>query len=401
MLFILCIPIILLHQSLVLAITVQSVNFSCQRYLPTPHNQHLMLNKSSWSLIIGALLFVSTSTNAQPGYNNEIKQQAISLYNSFDDLQKIKGGLQFTDTARMKWNNLPVGLRARVGVSIGNMNDDQRRMVHRILSVSLSSQGYLKATSIMHLDDLLNRYYDSLFYKKEITEKTYAFVRGLLWSHKNFYFAFFGKPTDTKWGYKLEGHHLSINFTFVNDKLSVTPFFIGTDPAEYMNSEYAGWRVLGQEEDLGLKFMSLLTPAQKEKATLSKEVPGDIITAAESGKRLVDNWGITGSEMNEEQKAVMLYIVREFVFNMEYDKAVIEYNKILKAGIDKIYFGWRGEYEEKKAHYYVINGPTFLIEFDNNGGPRNSANHIHAIWREKGNEYGEDVLRKHYMTEKH
>ena len=401
MLFILSIPIILSHQGPVLAITVQTVNFSSQRYLPTPHNQHLMPNKSSWSLIIGALLFVSTSTNAQSDYNNDIKQQAILLYNSFDAMQKLKGGLQFDDTARMKWNNLPVGLRARAGVSIGNMTDDQRRLIHRILSVSLSSQGYLKATSIMHLDDLLNRYYDSLFYKKEIDEKTYGFVRGLLWSHKNFYFAFFGKPTDAIWGYKLEGHHLSINFTFVNDKLSVTPFFIGTDPAEYMNSEYAGWRVLGQEEDLGLKLINLMTPAQQKKATMSKEVPGDIITAAESGKRLVDNWGVLGSEMTEEQRAVMLYIIREFVFNMEYDKAVIEYNKILKAGVDKIYFGWIGEYEEKKAHYYVINGPTFLIEFDNNGGPRKSANHIHAIWREKGNEYGEDVLRKHYLSEKH
>jgi Protein of unknown function (DUF3500) len=360
-----------------------------------------MPNKSTWSLFLCAFLFVTISTNGQPGYNNEIKQQAISLYNSFDAMQKIKGGLQFDDTARMKWNNLPIGLRARVGVSIGNMTDDQRRQLHRILSVSLSSQGYLKATSIMHLDDLLNRYFDTLFYKKEIDERTYGFVRGLLWSHKNFYFAFFGKPTDAIWGYKLEGHHLSINFSFVNDKLSVTPFFIGTDPAEYMNSEYAGWRVLGQEEDLGLKLISLMTPAQQKKATMSKEVPGDIITAAESGKRLVDNWGLLGSEMTEEQKAVMQYIIREFVFNLEYDKAVIEYNKILKAGVDKIYFGWIGEYEEKKAHYFVINGPTFLIEFDNNGGPRKSANHIHAIWREKGNEYGEDMLRKHYMTEKH
>jgi hypothetical protein len=70
-------------------------------------------------------------------------------------------------------------------------------------------------------------------------------------------------------------------------------------------------------------------------------------------------------------------------------------------GLDNIYFGWIGALEEKKGHYYIINGPTFLIEFDNYGGPRNSANHIHAIWREKGNEYGEDVLKKHYLTEKH
>jgi hypothetical protein len=360
-----------------------------------------MTNRIYFLLCSISFLLVTFSANSQASYNNEIKQVAVSLYNSFDNLQKRSAELNFNDTARIKWNNLPVGLRARAGISIGNMTDDQRKLVHRILSASLSSQGYLKATSIMHLDDLLNRYYDSLYFKKVINDTTYTFVRSLLWSHKNYFFAFFGNPTDSIWGYKLEGHHLSVNFTFSNDHLSVTPFFIGTDPAEYDNSEYAGWGVLGQEEDLGIKLIHLLSTEQQKKATMSKEVPGDIITAAESGKRLVDNWGIRGAEMNTEQKAVLQYIIREFVFNLEYDKAVIEFDKILKAGIDKIYFGWIGEYEEKKPHYYVLNGPTFLIEFDNNGGPRNSANHIHAIWREKGNEYGEDVLKKHYQMEKH
>jgi hypothetical protein len=339
--------------------------------------------------------------NSQTVYNNEIKQAAVSLYNSFSKMQNISGRLHFNDSARLQWNNLPVGLRARVGTSIGNMDDEQRKLLHRILSVSLSSQGYLKSTSIMHLDDLLNRYYDSLFYKKEINDTTYSFIQSLLWSHKNYYFAFFGQPSDSVWGYKLEGHHLSINFTFVNDKLCVTPFFIGTDPAEYQSDVYAGWRVLGQEEDLGLKLVSLLTTDQQKKATMSTTVPKDIITAAESGKRLVDNWGILAANMNEKQKAVLQYIIREFVFNLEYDKAIVEYDKIIKAGIGKIYFGWIGAYDETKPHYYVLNGPTFIIEFDNNGGPRNSANHIHAIWREKGNEYGEDVLKKHYQTQKH
>lgn len=340
-------------------------------------------------------------TKAQVTYSNEIKQAAGSLFNSFSKQQQISGTFSFNDTSRLKWNNLPVGLRSRVGTSIGNMTEEQRKLLDRVLSVSLSSQGYLKATSIMHLDDLLNRYYDSLYYKKEISDTTHQFVMSLLWSHKNYYFAFFGRPTDSMWGYKLEGHHLSINFTFIKDKLSVTPFFVGTDPAEYQSSEYAGWRVLGQEEDLGIKLINLLNTNQQKKATMSVEVPRDIITAAESGKRLVDDWGIKGAEMNAEQKAVLQYIIREFVFNLEYDRAIIEYNKILKAGIDNIYFGWIGAYDEKKAHFYVLNGPTFLIEFDNNGGPRNSANHIHAIWREKGNEYGEDMLRKHYQTEQH
>ncbi len=253
----------------------------------------------------------------------------------------------------------------------------------------------------MHLDDLLNRYADSIFYKKEINDDTYNFLKSLLWSHKNFYFSFFGKPTDAIWGYKLEGHHLSINFTFVNDKLSVTPYFMGTDPAEYPITEYAGWRVLGQEEDLGIKLIHLMTASQQKKTTMYTDVPKDIITAAESGKRLVDDWGIRGAEMNTNQKTVLEYIIREFIFNLEYEKAVMEYDKIIKAGIEKVYFGWIGEYDESKPHYFVINGPTFLIEFDNNGGPANGANHIHAIWREKGNEYGEDLLKKHYQMEKH
>ncbi len=132
---------------------------------------------------------------------------------------------------------------------------------------------------------------------------------------------------------------------------------------------------------------------------MSTEVPGDIITAAESGKRLVDYWGIKGAELNKQQQEIFKKIIREFVFNLEYDKAVAEFDKILKAGIKNIYFGWIGGYNEAEPHYYILNGPTFLIEFDNNGGPRRSANHIHAIWREKGNEYGEDMLKKHYEQE--
>jgi Protein of unknown function (DUF3500) len=347
-----------------------------------------------------AFVFINGNVYAQNNYQAEIKQTAISFVSALDDGQKQLAMRPFSDSARTRWNNLPVGLRPRAGISIGRMTEDQRKLLHRILSASFSSQGYLKATSILHLDNLLNIYYDSLYYHKGINDTMYQFMRNLQWSHRNFYLAIFGDPHDAVWGYKLEGHHLSVNFSFVDDKLSVTPFFIGTDPAEYPNLEYAGWRVLGQEEDLGIKLMSSLSAALQKQATISKTVPRDIITSAESGKRLLDYQGIPAASMSPAQKAMLLYIVREFVFNMEYDKAMAEYDKILKAGIDKIYFGWIGELMEKKPHYYVVNGPGFLIEFDNHGFTEN-ANHIHAIWREKGQEYGEDLLKKHYLSEKH
>ena len=143
--------------------------------------------------VIGLLPFKGQS---QADYNAEIKQSAIAFVNSLDNLHKHMAVLSFSDTARMKWNNLPVGLRARAGMSVGNMTDEQRRLFHRMLSASLSSQGYLKATSIMQLDNLLNRYYDSIYFRKEISDSNYSFVRSLLWSTRNYFLAFFGQPTD-------------------------------------------------------------------------------------------------------------------------------------------------------------------------------------------------------------
>lgn len=352
-------------------------------------------------LMAGCLVTAHASAQEPAGYKKAISLAASHLIESFTPLQKRTAMLAFDDTARMKWNNLPVGLRARAGISIGNMTEAQRKDLHQLLSASLSSQGYLKATGVMHLDNLLNMFIDTAYYRKEINDTLRQFLIDLKWSHRNYFLAFFGKPTDTNWGFKIEGHHLSVNYTFTGEHISVTPWFIGTDPAEMPFTQYAGWRVLGAEEDLGLELIHSLTPEQQQKATLSKEVPRDIITGAETGIRLIDYWGIKASELNQQQKALLTYIVREYVFNLEYEKAVMEYDKIIKGGIEHIYFGWIGAYEEHKPHYFVLNGPTFLIEFDNAGGPRNTANHIHTIWREKGNEYGEDVLKKHYQVEKH
>jgi hypothetical protein len=329
-----------------------------------------------------------------------ITSQVMRFTETLTPIQRKVALVGFDDTARPRWNNLPVGLRKRAGISIGALSDEQRKIIHRILSAGLSSQGYLKATSIMHLDNLLNMYYDTLYQRKEVPDSIYQFVRDLKWSHQNFYFVVFGNPGyDATWGCKLEGHHLSLNLTFDQGKLAVTPFFIGTDPAEYPIMEYAGWRVLAMEEDYGMALMKSLDASQKKIAIKSGEVPGDIITAAESGKRLVDYWGIKGTELSAKQKSVLAKIIREFVFNFEYDRAKLEYSKIEKAGMENIYFGWIGSGNEFEPHYYILNGPTFLIEFDNNGGPRKSANHIHAIWREKGNEYGEDLLKQHYLQE--
>ena len=374
----------------------------------TPDEQNILSSKKSPTMVnrivlilISIFLLIQDKVEGQTSYDQEIKTAADSLIKTLSPLQKRSALLAFNDTARIKWNNLPVGMRARAGISVGDMTEQQRRLLHRILSASLSSQGYLKATGIMHLDNLLNMWVDTAYSRHDFNDTVRQILVDLKWSHRNYYLAFFGLPSDANWGFKIEGHHLSVNLTFTGDKISVTPWFIGTDPAEMQMTQYAGWRVLGQEEDLGIKLINILTADQQQIATRNTEVPGDMITGAESGKRLIDYWGIKGGQLDKKQKAVLLYIIREYVFNMEYEKATEEYDKIIKAGVDNIYFGWIGPYDEYRQHYFVLNGPTFLIEFDNAGGPRGSANHIHTIWREKGNEFGEDLLKKHYMQEKH
>ncbi len=194
----------------------------------------------------------------------------------------------------------------------------------------------------------------------------------------------------------MEGHHLSINLTVEKEKFAVTPMFLGTDPAKVPSTNYAGWRVLSKEEDYAFLLLHSFTDAQKAKATVSREVPKDIITNPSGSQRITGYQGIQAKSFNENQKVILKFLLDEFLHNLEHEKAHQEYKKIIDAGMDKIYFAWIGSYEKDKPYYYIIHGPTFLIELDNA-----NANHIHAIWREKGNDFGEDLLKGHYAEHKH
>ncbi len=331
-----------------------------------------------------------------PQEQQRLAQALYSLWENLSPTQQDRAGYAFDDTARSQWTNLPVGLVPRPGIALGDLNNAQRILLHQALSQTFSSQGYLKTTGVFHLDDLLNVMMDSLAEQGKMNATQRQRMADLQWAHGNFFLSFYGEPAGKDpWAFQLGGHHLALNLTFVGDELDVTPFFIGSDPAVYPLSDYAGWRVLGQEEDLGLLLVQSLNANQQETATLSREVPGDILTHPESGKRLLEYEGLKASTFNETQKVLLRYLLEEYVHNLSHSKAHVEMQKILDAGIDEIYFAWIGPYEETEPHYYMLNGPSFLIEFDNRG------NHIHCIWREKGNEFGEDLLRQHYQSVPH
>lgn len=329
---------------------------------------------------------VAMVDGVEVGYEREqIVEAAEGLLASFEgeDLGKVL--FAFEDKGRTQWSFLPAGMVKRQGIGLNEMSDDQRVKLRGLLSRVLSSKGYLKSEGIMRLDDLL-----------KVEANAAAMKRG----HEYYYFTFWGKPSaEGKWGFRFEGHHLSLNFTFAtmvaSGRVAVTPMFLGTNPARVKRGDFAGLRVLGEEEDLGFALLDGLSEKQKRKAVLKRGVPGDILTGPGAGDRLKDYWGISGGEMNDKQRGDLMRLIGEYIGNLEGALADERMGVIKKAGLDQVYFSWIGETVRSDRYYYLVHGPKFIIEFDNH------RNHVHSIWREKGEDFGQDILREHLEGHTH
>ena len=313
------------------------------------------------------------------------------------ELQQVKHS--FADTSRTKWTNLPVGLVPRPGIQYGSLSDSSRIAFHHLLTTMLSSQGYLKISSIMQLDDILNVLIKDAVDKGSMDQKMYTMMVNLKWSHDNYFISIWGEPQDKEpWGMSFGGHHVALSLTVSGGKISMTPLFLGTDPAEIKSAKYAGWRVLSKEEDYAFMLMNMLSESQRTKAILSREVPHDIITNPKSSQRINDYYGIPAKELNKEQKDMLEILIQEYIHNFEHDAAHQLYDQIIKTGLDKVYFAWIGSLRRDKPQYYIIHGPDFIIEYDDFQG---DGNHIHLILREKDNDFGTDILRAHYQNSDH
>lgn len=308
---------------------------------------------------------------------------------------------KFADTLRFKWTNLPVGMVPRPGIQYGSLSDDSRIAFHELLTTALSSQGYLKLTSIMQLDDILNTLYQQAFDKGKIKQETLKMTQDLKWAHGNYFISVWGKPGDKDpWGINFGGHHIALSLTISGASIAISPLFIGTDPAQVKSSKYAGWRILSKEEDYGFMLLNFLSENQKKKAILIQDVPKDIITSPQGSLRITTYYGISAKEFNEDQLVALKLIIQEYTHDFEHATAHRLYDQIIKTGLDKVYFAWVGSRERNRPHYYIVHGPDFLIEYDNVGF-ENDGNHIHAILREKGNDFGQDILKEHYLTSGH
>ncbi len=355
------------------------------------------MNKSIYSSLI--FFLAAHLTFAQSA--KDLQAVTQTFIESLPAEQQATVEFDFSDSLRTNWTNLPLGLAPRSGVRFGDLSEESKIKFHRILSTVLSSQGYLKVFSIMQIDDILHEIMEIAYQREQMNENTIKMIRTLDWDYGNYFLAILGDPSeDDYWGLKFEGHHISLNLTVSGNEFSMTPLFLGSDPAIVEVTQYAGLRPLSKEEDYGFWFVNTLDEGQKAKATLSEKVPGDIITSPGRDQWVNEFKGIKGSELRPDQQQILHYLIEEYVNNLDHPKAEEHLAIIHARGMDEVYFSWIGSYEPMKAHYYMIHSPDFIIEYDNVGFLDN-ANHIHTIFRENGNDFGEDILKKHRLAHQH
>ncbi len=297
-----------------------------------------------------------------------------------------KATFPFDSDERQNWHFIP---RERNGASFRDMNLKQRRAGHTLLRSALSAKGYLKATTIMTLEQILRE-----------LEKDRPNVESFR-DQENYLLSIFGTPSAKEpWGWRIEGHHLSLNFTAAGGKLvSSTPLFLGANPAEVPTGPRAGLRTLAAEEDLARKLLGMLSDEQRKQAVLANEAPADIFL--KPGGEPIDlkkPAGISAAHMSPAQRRVLWRLVEEYATNLRAEVANKELAAIRDSGLNHIHFAWAGPSQRGQGHYYRIQGPDFVIEYDNT---QNNANHIHAVWHSLEGDFGLDVLRKHYEESPH
>ncbi|HUR45644.1 MAG TPA: DUF3500 domain-containing protein [Candidatus Saccharimonadales bacterium] len=343
-----------------------------------------MINlQASGRLFLCGLFLISAATSRAHIAGDEMAAAGDKFLASLDGDQRAKASFEFKSDERQNWHFIP---KERKGLTVKEMTEAQRKLAFGLLRSGMSGMGYSKATNIMSLENVLH----------ELEGANRKFPR----DPELYHFFVFGKPSMTEaWGWRVEGHHLSVNITVDKDQvISVTPSFMGTNPAEVKSGPRKGVRVLADEEDLGRQLVKSLNEDQRKTAIFSETAPKEIYTEAKKHVNPLENAGIVAGKLDSKQKAVLVKLIRNYVGRYRPDVAAADMKKIEAAGIEKVQFAWAGGLEKGQGHYYRVQGPTFLLEYDNT---QNDNNHIHAVWRDFKEDFGEDLLRKHYQETPH
>ncbi len=290
------------------------------------------------------------------------------------------------DPVRTQWYFVP---RARPGVPLGAMSAAQRGALESLVRSGLSDDGWARASAVIAHEPILREL------ERERGVPNYARRDPAL-----YYALLFGTPAaDSAWGWRFEGHHLSVNATAVGDGApAVAPLFMGANPARVPSGPRAGLRLFAAEEDSARALLLALPPAQRAAARIADSTFGEIVTRNDPAVAALEPRGAPAADMPDAQRAQLRALVALYARRMAPAVARAQLERIERAGFGALRFAWAGGAEPGRRHYYRIHGPTVLIEYDNS---QNDGNHVHTVWRDLENDFGRDLLREHYGRHRH
>lgn len=340
------------------------------------------------SLFVAAIAF---TLGLRPASGHEAGPQMAEIAKTFlgslTAEQKAKASFAFTDDERENWHFVPI---ERKGLPMKEMSPQSRLLAHALLSTGLSARGVTKAATIMSLEEVLYQIEGAADESKREATRAKR-------DPEKYFVLIFGEPgSKGVWGWRVEGHHLSLNYTIKDGQIvRTTPSFFGSNPGEVREGPLTGVRVLAREEELGRELVKSLTPEQAQKAVVPGDAPKEMLTAQERKVNALTPDGLPDSELNEAQKALLKTIMEEYLMRVRPDIAREELDAIKNSGAP-VHFVWMGGKERGEPHYYRVQGKTFVLEYDN---VQNGANHVHSVWRSFDGDFGRDILGEHVKEE--
>ena len=311
-----------------------------------------------------------------------MSRAAANFIQLLQPIQKEQAVYPFDTTERYIWGYVPK--TDRKGLSVNEMNEQQKTAAFTLMKSALSNEAYTKARAVMQLEIVLKAL------ENRAANDNYR-------DTGKYFFTVFGKPDGKHvWGWRLDGHHLSFNFSSDQKKIVAgTPGFIGSNPAVVLSGPEKGKEILHDETSLGLSFVNSLNEKQLLSAMVSPNAPADILTTDKRVAVINDKKGLTYADMTTGQQKAFMQLLSLYIKRYTHLFAEAMMTDIEKAGLKNLVFSWAGSREDGLGHpkYYRIQGPTIIIEYDNT---QNNANHVHTVVRDLKNDFGGDLLLEHY-----
>jgi hypothetical protein len=339
---------------------------------------------------------------------DRMSENATTFLDGLEPAQRTKASFALDDTTeRTDWGYFP---RDHKGLPLHDMQISQQKAAHTLVASALSLPAYARVTSIMALENVLNL----------IEQRRADAVR----DPGRYFVSIFGSPANDRWGWRFEGHHVCLNFTVIDGEVFSTPLFLGANPAEVRHGEAPVVRPCAEEEDVARELLASLDAERRRAAIICDVAPPDFVLTniplvpdrcapGDAGGSLnailrFDKMpehardkltfererlkGLAAREMDATQRATLEQLVDVYIDRLPEPVAAIERRRV---DVESIHFAWAGETERRRGHYYRIQGPSLLIEYDNT---QDDANHVHAVWRDPTRDFGMDALREHVRS---